>query len=123
MGEHFPENALRVYVIGAYTRPDPCENTHRAIKLGDELAGLGFAPFVPHLTHLWHTVSPKPVDFWYQYDLIWLRTCDAVLWDRTRCPGASRGGDAEWAEAVKLGKPCFSSVDDLLAWKRRVNSL
>lgn len=100
----------RVYVAGPYTKPDPCINTRNAILAGDEVWAAGFVPFVPHLTHLWHTVSPKPYADWLAYDLEWLPTCDAVL----RLPGESSGADGEVARATELGIPVFHSVAELV---------
>lgn len=51
---------IRVYVAGPYTKPDPRINTHNAIKAAAELMDAGYAPYVPHLNHLWHTVAPRP---------------------------------------------------------------
>lgn len=100
---------IRVYVAGPYTKPDPCINTNTAIKAGDHLWQLGFVSFVPHLTHLWHTVSPHPYQDWLDYDMEWLNVCHAVL----RLAGASSGADAEVVEARKLSIPVFYSVVEL----------
>lgn len=99
-----------VYVAGPYALPDPVENTHKAIKAADELIELGFIPVVPHLSLLWHIVSPKGADFWYAYDLEILRRCDALL----RLPGESRGADGEVEFCQKWTCiPVFYSVDEL----------
>lgn len=103
---------ILVYLAGPYTKPDPCANTNTTIKVADELAALGFVPFVPHLTLLWHVVSPHPYEFWTEYDLHWLRQCDALL----RIPGESSGADKEIAEARRICIPVFDSIDDLAAW-------
>lgn len=102
----------KVYVAAPYTRPDPCVNTRAAILAGDQLWAAGFIPFVPHLTHLWHTVSPHDYSDWLAYDLHWLRVCDAVL----RLPGESSGADAEVAEAHRLRIPVFEDVAAVVAW-------
>lgn len=101
-----------VYVAGPYTKPDPCVNTRAAILVGEELWKAGFIPFVPHLTHLWHTVSPRPYQDWLDYDMHWLRVCHALL----RFPGESSGADKEVAEAHRLGIPVFYSVADVISW-------
>jgi len=100
---------MRVYVAGPYTHPDPVENTHKAIGAADALAEVGHIPFVPHLTLLWHMVSPHPLQFWYDHDMGWLEVCDALL----RLPGPSTGADAEVARATELGIPVYHSIDDL----------
>src|SRR5262245_39762275 len=69
-----------VYLAGPYTRPDPVENTHTVIRLASELVDEGLVtPVVPHLTLLWHLVSPRPLEFWYEYDVAILGRCDAVF--------------------------------------------
>ena len=103
----------KVYIAGPYSKPDPCVNTRAAILAGERAWAAGFVPFVPHLTHLWHTVSPRPYEDWLAYDLHWLRCCDAV-W---RLPGESGGADEEVAEAARLGIPVFLSFEALAAWR------
>lgn len=38
----------KIYVAGPYTKGDVAENVHKAFKAANDLADLGFAPFVPH---------------------------------------------------------------------------
>jgi len=99
-----------IYVAGPYEKPDPIENTRNAILMGNSLRKLGFCPFIPHLTLLWHLVSPMPVGFWYEFDNEWLEKCDAIL----RLYGQSYGADAEEDLAVSLGIPIFYSIKDLV---------
>lgn len=101
-----------VYVAGPYTSPDPVENTHTTVKVADELLAGGVAPIVPHLTLLWHAITPKPYDAWLELDRQHLARCDALL----RIPGPSSGADAEVALAWELGIPVFDDVTSLLAW-------
>jgi len=100
---------ITVYVAGPYTRPDPVENTHNTIKIADKLCELGYVPFIPHLTMLWHAVSPKAYQFWLDYDMHWLRKCDVLL----RRPGDSSGADKEVVEAMLRGIPVVYSIDEL----------
>ena len=100
---------IYVYVAGPYTNPDPVINTRNAIEAGNLLVQLGYAPYIPHLTLFWHLVFPHGVDFWYDFDLHWLRKCDALL----RLPGESSGADKEEALAEELGIPVFYSVESL----------
>ena len=105
-----------VYVAGPYTRPDPVENSHLTIKAADELIADGVVtPVVPHLTLMWHLVSPKPLEFWYAYDLAMLARCDAVF----RLPGESTGADREVEFAAGLSKPVFDDKAALYEWARR----
>lgn len=99
-----------VYIAGPYAHPDPVENTHRVIKVADYLGQLGYVPFVPHMTMLWHLVIPHEPAFWYDYDLEWLARCDALL----RLPGESWGADREVERAQLLGLPVFHDVNDLI---------
>jgi hypothetical protein len=102
-----------VYVAGPYSNPDPVENTHKAIKVGDVLLGSGLVvPMIPHLTHTWHLVSPKPYPEWLEVDLHLMACCDAVY----RFRGASSGADAEVAEAERLFLPVFHNLADLYGW-------
>lgn len=102
-----------VYVAGPYTRPDPVANTHDVVKAVDRLVDDGYVtPFAPHLTLLWHLVAPRPLAFWYAYDLATLIRCDAVL----RLPGESTGADREVEFAVDRGLPVFFSTDELYRW-------
>ena len=100
-----------VYVAGPYEKPDPVVNTRNAILVADKLAQLGFIPFVPHLTLIWHMLSPQEVDFWYYYDNEWLKKCDAVL----RLEGASKGAHNEVILASSLQIPVFFSIEELVS--------
>ena len=100
---------MKVYVAGPYTKPDPCINTYEAVKVGDELVALGHTPYIPHLSHFWHTMSPKAYDWWLKYDLEWLDVCDIVL----RLPGKSPGADKEVEFAETHGIPVVHSVRDV----------
>lgn len=104
----------RIYIAGPYTKPDPCVNTYNAIKMGNQLWALGFVPFVPHLTHFWHTITPHPYEDWINYDLEWIPLCNAIL----RLPGESSGADREVKRANELGIPVFNTVDQLVSWAR-----
>lgn len=101
---------IRVYLAGPYSRPDPCINTKAMLDVADRLLALGFVPYVPLLSHFWHTVSPKPYDQWLALSMAWLPCCDCVL----RLPGESPGADREVAEAERIGKPVLYSEDELI---------
>ena len=47
----------RIYVAGPYTLGDSVLNVRAAILVADELWQLGYAPFIPHETMLWHLVA------------------------------------------------------------------
>jgi hypothetical protein len=96
----------KIYVAGPYTKGDVAENVHNAIKAANQLADLGFAPFVPHLTHFWHLVMQRPYEFWLELDNQFLPHCDALL----RIPGESSGADEECSLAQTLGIPVFQDI-------------
>jgi hypothetical protein len=101
-----------VYIAGPYTNPDPCVNTHQAIATANEVWSHDMFPLVPHLSHFWHTMTPRPYQDWLDQDMEMMRRCDAVF----RFPGASSGADKEVAEANRLGIPVFYEMADLVAW-------
>jgi len=104
----------KVYVAGPYTLGDVCLNVRNAIQAGNELADQGLIPFVPHLSHFWHMLCPRPYDFWLDYDNQFLPDCDALL----RLPGESSGSDKEVALAMSLGIPVFHSIEEVFLWER-----
>lgn len=105
-----------VYVAAPYTRPDPVHNTHLLIAAVDEMVDEGVVtPIAPHLTLLWHVVRPRPLDFWYAYDLATVARCDAVL----RLPGESTGADREVEFALSRSIPVFHDRPSLYEWARQ----
>lgn len=108
-----------VYVAGPYSRPDPVENTHQAIKKAAALeATERVTCFVPHLSLLDHLVLPRPLEHWYEHDLATLIRCDAVF----RLPGDSSGADDEVAFALERGIPVFHKYEDLMEWAESCSS-
>lgn len=99
-----------VYIAGPYTKGDVVKNVRRVVLVADRLRDVGFVPFVPHLTFVWHLVSPHEIDFWYQYDLAWLEKCDCLL----RLEGESSGADNEVRFAEEHNIPVYYDVDTLL---------
>lgn len=100
---------MRIYIAGPYTKGDVAQNVKRAIDAGDKLLEMGHAPFVPHLTHFWHFVSPKPYETWLKLDREWIPFCDAIL----RLPGESAGADNEVAYGKALGKKIYYSIEGI----------
>lgn len=100
----------KIYVAGPYTKGDVAQNVRHAFAAANELADLGFAPFVPHYTHFWHMLFPRPYEFWLELDNQFIPCCDAIL----RLPGESSGADKEVALARSIGLPVFQSIDDLV---------
>lgn len=106
-----------IYVAAPYTYPDPIVNTRDAIAAADEILDSGLAyPYVPHLTMLWHLVTPRDIEHWYQYDLQLLFRCDALL----RLPGESTGADGEVEFALDHEIPVVHNVEEALVIARRL---
>ena len=99
----------RVYIAGPYTSPDPVLNTREAILWADKVWALGYTPFIPHLNHLWHFVSPAPYERWLELDIEWLKVCDCVF----RFPGDSPGADKETKLAKELDIPVYTCLQAL----------
>lgn len=100
---------LKVYVAGPYTKGDVVVNVRAAIMMGNNLRALGFTPFIPHLTHFWHLVQPHEYQYWMEYDMEWLMSCDILF----RLTGESTGADMEVEMAKKLGIPVVESIPEL----------
>src|SRR4051812_22764390 len=107
-----PTRRGRVYVAGPYTQGDPIANVARAIRAGNTLRDLGFAPFIPHLTAFWHMLCQREYEDWLEYDNEWLKFCHCVL----RLPGPSNGADKEVELAKSLGLKVYNSIEDLSSW-------
>lgn len=100
---------MTVYIAGPYSTGDQAVNTRNAIQTANILFDLGIIPFVPHLTHFWHFMSPRPYEDWMVIDFEWVTRCDCLL----RLPGASSGADREVALAEKNAIPVFHSVSEV----------
>ena len=99
-----------VYIAGPYSNGDQGVNVRRAIDLGDALLRMGYAPYIPHLTHFWNLIHPGEYEMWMELDFAWLSKSDFVL----RIPGYSNGVDREVELAIELGIPVFTSVNMLM---------
>ena len=97
-----------IYVAGPYTKGDPILHTRNAILAGSKLYDAGWFPYVPHLSMLWHTVDPRPLQFWYDFDYQPLKKCDAFV----RLPGESTGADLELEKAREWGLVIYDTVDE-----------
>ena len=98
-----------IYLSAPYTKGDVAINVYRVIKCADKLLDMGYIPFIPHLTHFWHIVSPKSWDTWLEIDKAMIPRCDAVL----RLDGDSLGADVEVELAKELSIPVFYSLESL----------
>ena len=100
---------MRVYIAGPYTNGDVAQNVRNAITAADQLLAAGHHPYIPHLTHFWHLVSPRPWEDWLKYDIEWLSVCDCVL----RLPGESEGADIEVYNAELWCIPVYTNIKDI----------
>jgi len=98
-----------VYVAGPFTTPDKLFNTRVAVSYGNEVWGRGHVPYIPHLTHYWDQMFPKPYDEWLNLDLWWLKRCDILL----RIPGHSPGADKEVLFFRNRNRPVIYDVSAL----------
>jgi hypothetical protein len=102
----------RVYIAGPYSRGDQAVNVRTAIFVADAVLALGYAPYLPHLTHFWHLLSPKEYEAWLRLDLHWLDVCDYLL----RIPGDSPGADREVQRAAAIGIQAFYGIEQFRAF-------
>ena len=103
---------MRVYIAGPYAKGDVAMNIREVIEAADMVLDIGHTPYVPHLTHLWHLISPHPQEEWLALDGEWLKVCDVVL----RIPGESVGANSEVLLAMELGIPVVFSEAELERW-------
>lgn len=89
---------MKVYIAGPYSS-DHATGVRNALRLADYLTTAGCHVKVPHLTHFWDMMFPRPYEFWLAYDMVELKECDVLV----RMAGESHGADAEVLEAIKSG--------------------
>lgn len=100
---------MKIYIAAPYTKGDVGQNVHNAIVIADALVAMGHTPYIPHLSHFWHLISPKPYHFWLKYDIEFLSICDCLL----RLDGESDGADKEVELAQKIKLPVYYNMDEL----------
>lgn len=108
----------KVYIAGPYTKGDVAVNVRNAFEAANKLADFGFASFVPHSTHFWHMMFPRPYEFWLELDNQFLPCCDYLL----RLPGDSDGADKEIVLATQYGINVFYSIEGLVDYDKEYNS-
>lgn len=105
-------NKPKIYISSPYTIGDAGSNVKKQIDLAHLLMDLGFAPFVPLLSHFLHISRPRPYQDWISWDLEWIRPCDALI----RLKGISKGADVEVAFAKKNNIPVFYTLSELMEY-------
>jgi len=107
----------KIYVAGPYTDEDDEvveKNVVKAITVADQIALLGFKPFVPHILHYWGKQYEHGYEFWMEQGSEWLSVCDGIY----RIPGESAGSDREIEQAKEEGIPRFYNIQELLFYFR-----
>lgn len=115
----FTNKKLKIYIAGPYTPVNTDQhdaprivhkNVIKAIRAGIKVIKKGHIPFIPHLTHFIHLETEEPLskEFYYEYDLEWLKLCDAFLY-----LDSSEGADKELQIAETLGLKIFNSIDEI----------
>ena len=100
---------MRIFISAPYTKGDVAINVYRVIQVANELLKMGHTPYIPHLTHFWHIISPHPWQTWLRIDLEFLTCCEAVL----RLDGDSIGADMEVEKALELGIPVYYNIEEI----------
>ena len=98
-----------IYIAGPYSNGDVAQNVHNAIAYAETIIEKGHTPYIPHLTHFWHLIFPRPYKFWLDYDSQFLPKCDCVY----RIAGRSEGADKEVNQAMDLGMPVYFRMEDI----------
>ena len=101
---------IKVFIASPYTIGDVAVNVRTQIIAANKLIDLGFDPYVPLLSHFQHMMIPQPYEVWTELDIEWLKVSDCVL----RLDGESKGADNEVRQAIKLGKPVFTTINNII---------
>lgn len=105
-------DAFKIYIAGPMTTGSVDDNIRKGIAVGTAIWDLGFAVYIPHLTHMWSIMHPHDYEDWMAQDFVWLKACNALL----RVPGESPGADREMIYAEENGIPVFHTPTELLDW-------
>ena len=100
---------MKIYIAGPYTKGDVVLNVRNAVIAAVLVYERGHEYYIPHLSHLEHTILPRPYEYWLKHDMAWLEACDGIL----RLEGESVGADAEVKRAKALGLQVFFAVSDI----------
>ena len=101
---------MRIYIASAYTKGDVGINVKKVIDAADLLVSMGHLPYLPHLTHFWHLISPKDYQFWLDYDMDFVENwAEGIL----RLDNESSGADKEVLRATELNIPVYYKIRDL----------
>lgn len=102
------------YVAGPYSHGNPILNVRKAIEVGNKIAAMGFAVFIPHLNFAWELVCPEhDYEFWLAQDMSILERSDFLY----SIDGISPGRDREVKLCGERGIPVFCTMEKLAKWK------
>ena len=113
MKQYDGRELVKVYIAGPLTSSgNRLKNIDNALAAANAVLSLGFLPFVPHLNWLWERrLPPRPGFDWVEeWDLCWLKQCDALV----RLPGYSKGAAREVEFAQEHGIPVVGGVLELI---------
>ena len=112
--------SIHVYIASPYTKGDTAINVRFQLRTWDQLFSLGFTPIAPLWSHFQHLHVPRPYTDWTSYDNEIIGRCDVCLRldaiDDDYKQSESGGADKEVELFLSLGKPVFTSVEQLLSW-------
>jgi hypothetical protein len=108
---------IKVYIASPYANGNQAANVAEQIRMFSRLLDADFIPFAPLLSHFVEIYEPRSREWWLEYDLEWLRSCDCLL----RLPGESEGADLEVTEAKRLHLQVFYSFTELKAYYDAIN--
>ena len=100
---------MLIYIAAPYSLGDVVSNVRFACEVGDKILAKGHIPFIPHLSHFWHYLSPKSYEEWLRIDQAFIPRCDALL----RMNGISKGADLEVKQAKECGIPVFYDIKEI----------
>jgi len=99
----------KVYIAGPYTTGDRSVNVRNAIKVADFVVECGGNPFVPHLSHFWDLITPRPYEVWLALVSEWISSCRIFY----RILGESPGANIEEGLAKEYGLKMCNTLQEL----------
>lgn len=97
--DELPPYRPLLYVAGPYSlHPTHCTTFAARVAMAI-FEHTPYVPLVPHLSHHWDAVTPRPYETWLKLDVSILIHCDRIV----RLPGRSSGADREMRIARHLG--------------------
>ena len=100
-----------VYIASPYTIGNQYCNVQTQLRTANKLYDAGFIPIAPLLNTVYcHAQQERSWEFWLSICFALLDKCDIVF----RCPGESKGADAEVAHAFNKGLQVFTDINVLI---------